>query len=60
MLFRSDDLSIIIEFTFDYVVQTAIDLLNSTAPTGSAVPDFYADDQVNSNVGRLKVVWQND
>ena len=55
-----DDLSINIEFTFDTVVQTAIDLLNSTAPTGSAVPDFYADDQVNSNVGRLKVVWQND
>ena len=60
MSIDKDDLSINIEFTFDTVVQTAIDLLNSTAPTGSAVPDFYADDQVNSNVGRLKVVWQND
>lgn len=60
MSIDKDDLSINIEFTFDSVVQTAINLLNSTAPTGSAVPDFYADDQVDSNVGRLKVVWQND
>ncbi len=60
MSIEKDDLSINIEFAFDSVVQTAIDLLNSTAPTGSAVPEFYADDQVNSNVGRLKVVWQND
>lgn len=60
MTIDKDDFSINIEFAFDAVVQTAINLLNSTAPVGSAVPDFYADDQVNSNVGKLKVVWQND
>lgn len=60
MTINEDDYSINIEFAFDTVVQNAIDLLNAAAPFGSAKADFYADDELNSNVGKLKVVWQND
>jgi len=60
MSIDEDDYSINIEFTFDTIVQTALTHLNQNAPYGSAVPEFYADNDINSDVGKLKIVWQND
>ncbi|MFA6675335.1 MAG: hypothetical protein WCS49_00455 [Bacilli bacterium] len=60
MSIDEDDYSINIEFTFDTIVQSALTLLNQNVPYGSAVPEFYADSDINSNVGKLKIVWQND
>ncbi|MFA7032338.1 MAG: hypothetical protein WC201_02095 [Bacilli bacterium] len=60
MSIDEDDYSINIEFTFDTIVQTALARLNQNAPYGSAAPEFYADNDINSDVGKLKIVWQND
>lgn len=60
MSINEDDFSINFSFTFDSVVQSAIDIIEAIPPTGSAVPAFEADANIDSSTGKLKVVWQND